>query len=287
MSLAVTAAAFAALSFSPCTAAPTSDGPLNIEKVVTDFGYVAVDSLDIEAAVTEGNAAREAAERAFLLPNVSLAIVEEGCTDAFAPMLAEDHSVHTWAFPNGSRREGPRPPTNVLRHEIGHGLFARYLVPTTRDDQYGTDAPDWLDEMAAIAFEGEDQQRSRRRMAMIDADETGLVPLPRLLRMVHPEYRRMALVPQGQAFSVGSPASQDTLPFYSTIFAFYEFLVERTGSASIVAELASAFRDGEPLDHWILERTGSSEANTLEELDADFLAWFDQAPHYRRSATQQ
>lgn len=288
MSLMAAGAAFvAALAVTPCEVGAASDAPLSIQKVTTDFGYVAVNTLDVQAAIAEGEAARDAAERVFRLANVSFAIVEEGCTHVVSDTLAEDLSIHTWAFPNGSRRQGPRPPTNVLRHEIGHGLFAHHLVPRTREDQYGTDAPDWLDEMAAIAFEGADQQRTRRQMARIDADEGGLLPLPRLLGMIHPEYGRMAVVPQGQAFSVGSPASDDTLPYYSTVFAFHEFLIERTGSGSIVAELASAFSDGEALDRWIIERTELGDVGTLEALDAQFLAWFNQDPRYRPGAAAQ
>ena len=278
-------AAFAialAAHFTPCD---TSTGEqLILEQVHTDFGYVAVNAQDVQAAIAEGEAAKDAAETVLLLPNVAFAIVEEGCTDAVAHPPLQDLIVHTWPFPHGSRRQGPRPPTNVLRHEIGHDLFARYVIPKTRDNQYSTDAPDWLDEMAAIAFEGEEQQRNRRQMARIDADGAGLLPLPRLLTMTHPEYGGRISVPEGQTFVVASPASQDTLPFYSTVFAFHEFLTERTGSKSIVAELASAFREGEALDRWILQRIGSDHVGTLEELDADFLIWFERDPRYAQNA---
>lgn len=275
----IAAVAFALVSqIIPC--ATSSGASLSPEQVQTDFGYVAVNPLDVQAAIAEGDAAKDAAETVLLLPNVAFAIVEEGCTEVASHPLSDDLVVHTWPFPNGSRRQGPRPPTNVLRHEIGHDLFSRHLVPKTREDQYGTDAPDWLDEMAAIAFEGVDQQRNRRQMARIDADEGGLLPLPRLLEMPHPEYGRRISVPEGRTFAISRPASRDTLPYYSTVFAFHEFLIERTGSKSIVAELASAFRDGEALDRWILQRIGHDSAGTLEALNAEFLTWFERDPRY-------
>ena len=284
MSLIVAAITTAiALPFTACGIGAGGE-PLELETLKTDFGYVAVHHLDVQAAITEGDAAKDAAQSVFLLPNITFAIVEEGCKEAFQQTVPGDFVVHTWPFPNGSRRQGPRPRTNVLRHEIGHDLFSRHLVPKTREDQYSTDAPDWLDEMAAIAFEGIDQQINRRQMARIDADRTGLLPLSRLMDMTHPEHGTVVSVPQGRTFAVARPASPDTLPFYSTVFAFHEFLIERTGRRSIVAELASAFRDGEVLDRWIVKRIGRDDIGTVEELNTAFLSWFEQDPRYSPAA---
>lgn len=253
-----------------------------VEKVDTDFGYVFVNSLDVQAALAEGRAAKEAAREVLSLPNISFAIVEEGYADVRWGSSADGLVTYTWTFPNGSRRQAPRPATYVLRHEIGHDLFVRYLVPRTSDGQYSSDAPDWLDEMAAIAFEGPEQQLDRRRVARMDADEAGLLPLPRLLSMVHPEFGRERPAPTQQTYSIGTPASEDTIRYYSTIRAFYDFLVERTGTEAIVAELAAAFMRGELLEPWILERAGyGRREGSLESMNAGFLRWFSEDPRYR------
>lgn len=254
-----------------------------VEKVDTDFGYVFVNSLDVQTAIAEGRAAKETAREVLSLPNISFAIVEEGYADVHWGSSTDGLVTYTWTFPNGSQRQAPRPATYVLRHEIGHDLFVRHLVPNTKNNQYSSDAPDWLDEMAAIAFEGSEQQLSRRQVARMDADEAGLLPLPRLFSMTHPEFRAERPVPtQQRTFSIGTPASKDTIRFYSTIRAFYDFLVDRTGTKAIVAELAAAFMRREPLEPWILERAGyGREEGSVEDMNADFLRWFSKDPRYK------
>lgn len=244
-----------------------------IEAISTEFGYVKVDHRDVQAAVVEGRAAKLAAEKILSLPNVSFALVEEDCTDARWAASVDGHVTYVWTFPNSPRLQAPRPPTHVLRHEIGHDLFARHLVPRTSDHQYGTDAPDWLDEMAAIAFEG-DQQRLNRRRVMSRSADASLMPLPELLSIVHPEFETVTSASLGTNFDVSLPSSKDTIRYYATIGALYDFLVERTGTEAIVAELAAAFRNGERLDNWILARTGHGNHGSIEDLDAEFMAWF-------------
>ncbi len=252
-------------------------------KVDTDFGYVSVDPLDLQAAVAEGLAAKEAAREVLRLPNVSFGIVEEGYAGVRWGSSMGGLVTYTWTFPNGSQKQAPRPATYVLRHEIGHDLFVRHLVPSTKSNQYSSDAPDWLDEMAAIAFEGAEQQLSRRQVARMDADKAGLLPLPRLFAMIHPEFRAQRPVPaEDRTFSIGSPASNDTIRFYSTIRAFYDFLVDRTGNKAIVAELAAAFMRGEALEPWMLGRIGSGrEEKSLNGMNRDFLRWFSEDPRYK------
>jgi hypothetical protein len=253
------------------------------EKVDTDFGYILVNSLDIPAAVAEGRAAKEAAKEVLSLPNVSFAIVEEGYADARWGSSTAELVTYTWTFPNGSQKQAPRPATYVLRHEIGHDLFVRHLVPNTKEHQYSSDAPDWLDEMAAMAFEGPEQQLSRRQVARMDVDKTGLLPLSTLFSMPHPEFRAQRPVPaKGRTFSIGTPSSNNTIRFYSTIRALYDFLVERTGSKAIVAEIAAAFMRGEHLESWILRRAGyERQEGSLESMNADLLRWLSEDPRYK------
>lgn len=267
------------IAFSECGAAAESS---EAKKVDTDFGYVSVDVLDVQAAVAEGRAAKEAAREVLLLPNVSFAIVEEGSTDVRWGSSTDGLVTYTWTFPNGSQKQAPRPATYVLRHEIGHDLFVRYLVPNTKNRQYSSDAPDWLDEMAAIAFEGPEEQLSRRQAARMDADEAGLLPLPTLFSMIHPEFgAQRPVLTKNQTFGIGHPASNDTIRFYSTIQVLYDFLVERTGTRAIVAELAAAFIRGEPLEPWILKRVGYGRQGSLEGMNADLLRWLAQDTRYK------
>lgn len=246
------------------------------EKVKTGFGYVLVAPEDVSAAINEGYATRLAAEKVLLLKDVTFAVVEQGSGDFQWGGTTEDGlKTYTWTFPHGSRRFKPRPAITILRHEIAHDLFARHLVPTTSDRQYGTDAPDWLDEMAAVAFEGIDQRSSRKR----DARNKGLLTLTTLLRMTHPELGAPVVREAGQAFASGPVSSDQTIPFYATVSCLYEFLSEKTGDEGIVAELAAAFTRGENLELWLLDRLGyDRRRESLEQMNADFLRWFAGKP---------
>jgi hypothetical protein len=250
-------------------------GIAEYKKVETDFGYVSVATEDVPAAINEGDATKLAAEKVLLLENITFAIVEQGSGNFQWGGTEDGFETYTWTFPHGPRRFKPRPAITLLRHEIGHELFARHLVPTTSYDQYGTDAPDWLDEMAAVAFEGINQRLSRKR----DARSKGLLTLTTLLRMTHPEFGAPVVREAGQAFASGSVSSDRTIPFYATVSCLYEFLSEKTGHEGIVAELADAFTRGEDLELWLLGRLGyDKRRESLEQLDADFLRWFDGQP---------
>jgi hypothetical protein len=184
------------------------------------------------------------------------------------------------------RKPGDQRPvssSHVLRHEIGHDLFIRYLAPSSRVDQYGGDAPDWLDEMAAVAFEGAAQTASRRRRAARYAREATLLPLSRFLTMPHPEFAsRPPPDASGQMVRVRLASTEDTPRFYVMCRAFYDFLVDRTKSPSIIAELAAAFRKGEPLEEWILARVGQKgRPGGLGDLNAEFLAWIATDQRYK------
>ena len=251
--------------------------PAEYKKIKTGFGYVSVAPEDVPAAIDEGKAARLAAEKVFLLRNVTFGIVEEGSGDVRWGGTEYGLKTYTWTFPHGPRRFKPRPAITLLRHEIAHELFARHLVPTTTDRQYGTDAPDWLDEMAAVAFEDSDRRSSRRR----DAKNQGLLNLTALLRMTHPELGAPVVREEGQAFAAGPVSSDRTIPFYATVSCLYEFLAEKSGNEGIVAELATAFNRGEDLERWLPDRLGyDRRRESLEQMNADFLRWFAGKPRY-------
>lgn len=254
---------------------------LDYQRKPTPFGYVTVDPLDEEAATDEGIAAAEAAKAVLSLKKIRFAIVEEGADGHRWGDIVDGTIIYTWKFRHGHSERLSRSSSYLLRHEIGHDLFARYVVPRTRVDQYGTDAPDWLDEMAAVAFEGSTQQRERRRQAYRALKADGLLPLSRLLTMDHPELARAGPEQPGQTFTVAPPSSSDTIPFYLTIRAFYDYLVVGTRDTAIVAELAAAFRRGDAMEPWLLHRLGRQDTiASVEAMDFDFRSWLPEDPRY-------
>lgn len=265
----------AAIFLQVATSTPTVNREPPVRSA-TDFGHIEVHRLDAAIATSEGLAAKAAASEALSLPDVRFAIVEASyAKTGWGEPSAEQYPTYPWAFKHGADPRSLRPPDYVLRHEIGHDLFVRYLVPNTRPGQYGGDAPDWLDEMAAVAFEADAQRTSRRCAAALYAASSTLIALPRLLSMTHPEMKSRSPPPSpDETFRMTQPASADTGQFYATIAAFYDFLVERTKSVAIVADLATAFRRGERLDRWLSARTGHGDRQDgLDALNADFLSW--------------
>lgn len=260
--------------------------PLGIVRTDSTFGYVEVSAADTKTAIDEGQAAQAAAREVLSLPDVRFGIADLGGKNAqWVNLAADGRPVYTWVFSRKAGDQKPVPPSYVLRHEIGHDLFTRYLAPSSMGDQYGGDAPDWLDEMAAVAFEGAALTASRRADAARYARDATLLPLGRFLTMTHPEFAsRPPPDPSGQTVRVRLASNEETPRFYAMSRAFYDFLVDRTKSPSIVAELAAAFRKGERLDSWILSRT--RQAGDLGALNAEFLAWIASDQRYRAAGAK-
>lgn len=244
------------------------------------FGYVLVDDRDTQAALEEGLAADRAARDVLGISNAKFRIADPGLTNLrWGEPSPDGLPSYVWLFANSPGSKIQAPPSSLLRHEIGHDLFIRHLVPSTRADQYGGDAPDWLDEMAAIAFESETMRDSRRRAAVRYAREKKLIPMRRFLSMTHPELEASASLSSSNSLATAfEPASSETPLFYATASAFHEFLLAHTGSQSIVVELATAFREKKDLQAWILTRL--RQRNGLEGLDEEFSQWIASDPRY-------
>ncbi len=271
------------------TSSGLAASPADIARTELTFGYVEVSAADTKTAIDEGQAAQAAARDVLALPDVRFGIADLDSKNAQWVNLAADGTpVYTWVFSRKAGDQQPVSSNHVLRHEIGHDLFIRYLAPSSMDDQYGGDAPDWLDEMAAVAFEGPAQTASRRHLAARYAREATLIPLGRFLTMTHPEHSsRPPPNSSRQMVRIKLVSNEDTPRFYAMSRAFYDFLVDRTKSPSIVAELAAAFRRGEPLDRWILSRTGQGgRTGDLGALNAEFLAWIASDHRYEAAGAK-
>jgi hypothetical protein len=244
--------------------------------ISTSFGFAYVDSESAPAAISEGEAAHSLAASILRLSNLRFNIVDVEYTSYRWGTLAPDGTPnYVWPFRKRSDNKTLPPPAQLLRHEIGHDLFIRYLVPSTNDKQYGGDAPDWLDEMAAVAFEDEARRKARRCLAIRYAKEGKLLPLRRFLTMSHPELEAGSIpaTSDGQVRAFEA-LSSETAQFYAMAATFYDFLVSKTNNISVVADLASVFRNGDPLDQWIFGQIGNrDQAPNMETLNADFVDW--------------
>ena len=255
--------------------------PVVVEKDAT-FGHVLVAHDDVETAIREGDAVWSAAQRVLAISAGQFDIVDLRYSAAeWGERSPAGHPIYPWQFAKGPTNAAIPPPAYLLRHEIGHDLFVRYLVPSTKADQYGGDAPDWLDEAAAVAFEGDMLRDLRRRATVRYAREKRLIPLARFLTMIHPEEAAQSIpAASGRQMTVFTAASDDTEVFYAMASAFYDFLVVRSGKSAILAELAVVARDPVALKRRILLRTGHSPKDGLAALNIDFLTWIETDPRY-------
>lgn len=242
-------------------------------------GVIAPTAEAADEAVAAGIVAQEAARRFLGLEAPPFLIAPEA--DGGQRTLGGCAFAFPWRF-RRSGSEAPPLPTHVLPHEIGHSLFIRFLVPRSGADEYGGAAPDWLDEMAAIAFEDPGGVRMRRSEARRHAEQGALIPLERLLSMPHPEWSARRTKAGGPAAPPTSqPASADTPAFYATLRALLDFLIDRSGDERVIRAIAERARAKAPLDRWLLAHSArEASARGLSGLDAEIASFVLTDPAY-------
>ena len=270
---------FAAMAGS-APACPPEPAAGMVAKAAPFGGAIAPTAGDAAEAVAAGLLAQKAARRFLGLDAPPFLIAE--ASPGTVPPAGGCAFVFPWHFPRPGGG-GPRLPSHVLPHEIGHTLFIRFLAPRTGKHEYGGGAPDWLDEMAAMAFENAEGVRMRRSEARRHAMLGALIPLERLLSMPHPEWSAR----QGTAGAdppVSQPGSPDTPAYYATVRALFDWLVNRTGDERVIRLLADQARAGVPLDQWLLDHAGYRDrATTLGRLDAGIAAFVLTDPAYQQA----
>lgn len=155
----------------------------------------------------------------------------------------------------------------TLRHEVGHAMYGALYWPdaaSSLEPRYGTPAPDWLDEAAAILMETPKAQ-ARHLASFIDAarHRPGTVPdLAGFLQAEHPVRsaalaRTLAGGPKSQSgvqvtVTTGSGfAGLDT--FYGQSLLLALFLAETSGDPRILAPISTAIANGATFEHWLAQ----------------------------------
>jgi hypothetical protein len=232
-----------------------------------------------------GNAVRKSARQVLGFSDARFLIVDAKHTrHGWGDTSRSGLPIYPWTFRHGTVDLRTGPPDEILRHEIGHDLLERYIVANTRSGQYGTDAPDWLDESVAVAFEAGEEKAGRRCEASRLSKEGALLPVNRYLTMIHPDLagtpRAAPTKPQG--FSMTTSVSQDTPAFYAMSIAFPEYLVAKTGMASVLGKLARGVNKEVPLERMAFAMAmGANRRFDPEELNRDFLSWLASDGRYQ------
>ena len=177
---------------------------------------------------------------------------------------------------------------NSLRHEIGHAMYAAAFWPDAAagsDQRYGSPAPDWLDEAAAILMEHPESQGARAGefIAAAQASPDSIPSLIGFLEMEHPVLapRLMQQLERGGRSESGirMAVSQDMdasglVTYYGQSLLTGMFLIEASGDPLILATISAAIADHVPFPDWLAEN-GSSHGlpSALEPLQAAWEAW--------------
>lgn len=163
--------------------------------------------------------------------------------------------------------KAPPLEPKAIRHEIAHLLFMHSVWPSTRErsGQYGGDAPDWLDEAAAVVAESERMTADRREAFRELARDGQAIPLERYVRMTHPVFgggafqQRLEQARQ-QAESAGAAVTSFSMPdadlaearaFYAQTRGFVDYLIEQSGEERILRTISLALKEGQTLEGWL------------------------------------
>jgi hypothetical protein len=179
---------------------------------------------------------------------------------------------------------------DAIRHEVAHLLFIRELWPSSGQgsEQYGGDAPDWLDETAAVLAESETMTRDRRQALTEAVAEGRLRPLAEYLRMSHPSFGGgafAAMIEEARASAEGpgvifiasedgDESIDDAALFYTQTRAWIDYLDERTGDGRVFARITEALKAGKTFAAWLFDNGASlGLPSDFADLEIDFLAW--------------
>ncbi|HEU0045909.1 hypothetical protein [Sphingomonas sp.] len=169
-----------------------------------------------------------------------------------------------------------------IPHELAHLWYGELFwtdVARPPRDRYGSAAPDWLDEAAAILMESDTRAATHRnrfsdgrdpdreRAAAIPPE----IPLADLMTMPHPVSDRLP-APGGAPGPIRLTSAPSL--FYAEIRVLADYLIERSGDRRIFAAISDGMRQGGSFAEW-LARDGARHRlpATLAGLDADWQRW--------------
>lgn len=153
----------------------------------------------------------------------------------------------------------------TLRHEVGHAMYGAMYWPDAEGSlqvRYGTPAPDWLDEAAAILMEPPEAQ-ARHLASFIDAAKQRPRTIPALIDFLQAEHpvrsaalsRALARGPKsdsGVQMTVTTGAGFPGLDsFYGQSLLLALFLTETSGDPRILVPISSAIAGGATFNQWL------------------------------------
>lgn len=260
--------------------------PVHKNLLKAEHGWV-VASQDHIAMIAkrEGSAALRASERYFAVRPAPFIIVDADL--AIDQSKLGNSRSYSWVFKDElAQTDYAFGHNTTLRHEIGHDVFIRSIYPDSRGSQYGGDAPDWLDEAAAILFEGKKKTDAHRFFARRAVENEELIPISEFVQMTHPQWPPEAPAAaahgnnqSGRVVSLSALGNaRQTQIFYSQCRAFADYLINRSANEKILLKIAEHMREGGTFEAW-LENQANVPAD-LKVLQTDFFNWVATDPTF-------
>ncbi len=178
----------------------------------------------------------------------------------------------------------------VISHEVAHLWYRDAYWKDSRQprDGYGTPAPDWLDETAAILCETEGMAVKRRK-TFLDAwaaagAENRYVPggigdLGHVLQRSHPSQATPSRAPSltgEQAVVTVRPKSGDRDLFYSQVRSFSDFLIDTSGDPEVFARITEALVEGRSFEQWLADQPSyATIPRDVPELQHQWSVWIE------------
>lgn len=258
-----------------------------------EWGWIITDDAAVAAQAAEDLRAAVAAFHAHFGQTPERgAILQSRYGGLFQPLKAAGLSWQVpWQFAQTAPdRDGHHGDArSALRHEVAHALFLALIIPSTRKGQYGGDAPDWLDEAAAMIAETPEGAAARRR-AFGELVRAGrMKPLSAFVASQHPLFESPAIKSAIEAAKASNPQSPVVLSFraseigmdsdaaadfYAQSHAMFDFLHQRTGDRRILAMIAQDFlATRDPLSWIDLVEKGRSRPQAIQDIDDAFRSW--------------
>lgn len=201
--------------------------------------------------------------------------------------------------PGGPRRDAELHE-DVLRHELGHAMYAATFWPGASSEVpvYGSPAPDWLDEGVAMLMEAPEsqQQRGARFLATYRASPDSVPPLATFLAMPHPALALQQMMRRHGQTSRSGVTSMELSPgdrtavaldiFYGQSLVFAAFLIEASGDVRILREISEASAAGVDFGNWLARRKAASALpSSLPQLQARWDEWLQRLSKGKDPAT--
>lgn len=165
----------------------------------------------------------------------------------------------------------PSSPNQVLMHEFGHAIFyAKVQSHAAGFFGYGTVAPDWLDEAAAILFETDLEKTRRISYLFRDREIRFQFDVAALLNAKHP-HQNADIAFRSHANSTAANTDMSALEFYSFSYLFTLYLIDRSENDCIVSELGRSLDQDTDATFKALFRITNTQSR--DKLQLDFEAW--------------